>query len=89
MWRPADWARRKGLYAELHNDMAGMDDSITRLATSLAASNPQAMQELKKVFWKGTEDWDTLLPERAAISGRLVLSSYTKAFIKKFKEQQS
>lgn len=87
LWRPADWARRKGLYAELHNEVAGMDDSIARLSTSLSHCNPDAMKELKKVLWKGTDHWDELLKERAAISGRLVLSSYTKAFIKKFKEK--
>lgn len=87
LWRPADWARRKGLYAELHNEVAGMDDSIARLSTSLSHYNPEAMKELKKAMWKGTEHWDELLKERAAISGRLVLSTYTKAFIKKFKEK--
>lgn len=87
LWRPADWARRKGLYAELHNEVAGMDDSIARLSASLSHYNPEAMKELKKVMWRGTEHWDELLKERAAISGRLVLSTYTKAFIKKFKEK--
>lgn len=87
LWRPADWARRKGLYAELHNEVAGMDDSIARLSTSLSHYNPDAMKELKKILWKGTDHWDELLKERAGISGRLVLSSYTKAFIKKFKEK--
>lgn len=87
LWRPADWARRKGLYAELHNEVAGMDDSIARLSTSLSHYNPDAMKELKKVLWKGTDHWDELLKERAGISGRLVLSSYTKTFIKKFKEK--
>jgi len=85
MWRSADWARRKGLYAELHADVAGMDDSITRLSTTLSHSNPDAVKEIKKILWKGTEHWDELLKERAAISGRLILSAYSKDFIKKFK----
>ncbi len=88
LWRPADWARRKGLFAELHNDIAGMDDSITRLSTALSKSNPEAMKELKKTFWQGTEHWDDLLKERAAISGRLILSDYSKNFIAKFKAKQ-
>ena len=71
LWRPADWARRKGLYAELHNEVAGMDDSIARLSTSLSHYNPEAMKELKKAMWKGTEHWDELLKERAAISDAL------------------
>jgi methylglutaconyl-CoA hydratase len=55
------------------------------LATTLAHSNPEAMAEMKKVFWAGTEHWDDLLKERAAISGRLILSSFSKAAIEKFK----
>jgi methylglutaconyl-CoA hydratase len=86
-WRSADWARRKGLYAELHPEITGMDDSIERLSFTLSHSNPVAMKELKKVFWKGTEDWDELLKERAAISGRLILSDYSREFIKKFRSK--
>lgn len=85
MWRSADWARRKGLFAELHADLAGMDDSITRLSTTLSHSSPQAMHEIKKVLWKGTEHWDELLQERAGISGKLILSDHSKQFIQKFK----
>ena len=84
LWRSADWARRKGLYAELHADVAGMDDSINRLSTTLSHSSPDAMKEIKKVLWKGAEHWDELLRERAAISGRLILSEHSKQFITKF-----
>ncbi len=55
------------------------------LAQKLSKSNPEAMMELKKVFWKGTENWDSLLVERAEISGRLVLSEFTVNAINKFK----
>lgn len=87
MWRPAEWAKQKGLFAELHDTAEGMDDSINRLATTLAKSHPAAMQEMKQIFWKGTEDWDTLLLERAAISGRLILSEFSKNFIAAFKKK--
>jgi methylglutaconyl-CoA hydratase len=87
IWRTADWARRKGLYAEMHTDSAGMDESIHRLANVLMHSSPEAMAEMKKMFWKGTEQWDKLLIERAAISGRLVLSDFTKKAIEKFKKK--
>jgi methylglutaconyl-CoA hydratase len=85
MWRNADWARRKGLFAEVHSDADGMDESIARLSELLSHSSPQAMAEMKKIFWKGTDHWDKLLIERAAISGRLVLSDFTKKAIEKFK----
>lgn len=85
LWRNSDWAKRKGLFAEVHPTVENMDESVSRLANTLARSNPEAMKEMKKIMWKGTEDWDTLLKERAAISGRLVLSEYTKNAIFKFK----
>jgi methylglutaconyl-CoA hydratase len=86
-WRNADWARRKGLFAELHSTTEEMDESIHRLAHTLSHSNPDAMAEMKKIFWKGTEHWDHLLIERAKISGRLVLSEFTKNAIEKFKNR--
>jgi len=85
MWRNADWARRKSLFAEVHPTVEGMDESIGRLSAQLAHSSPEAMKELKTLFWKGTEHWDELLAQRAEISGRLVLSSFTKEAIEKFK----
>ncbi len=87
MWRNGDWARRKGLFAELHPTVEGMDESIGRLAYTLAHTSPRAAAELKKTFWKGTENWDKLLIERAAISGRLVLSEFTRMAIEKFRNK--
>lgn len=84
-WRSAEWAREHGLYAEVSGDTDKMDEGINELAGKLANSSPEAMAELKKVYWQGTEHWDTLLTERAAISGRLVLSDFTRNAINKFK----
>lgn len=85
VWRSADWARRKGLYAELHPTKEDMDESIRRLTNTLSHSSPEAMAEMKKISWQGTEHWNELLIKRAAISGRLVLSDFTRAAIQKFK----
>ena len=84
-WRSAEWAKRHGLYAEIHKTTLEVDDAVTSLAERLAHSSPDAMAQLKKVFWQGTENWDTLLPERAMISGCLVLSDFTRNAINKFK----
>lgn len=86
-WHTADWARRKGLFAELHPETDDMDEAVSRLAGSLLHSSPAAMAEMKKIFWSGTEHWDKLLTERAAISGRLVLSDFTKKAIAKFRNR--
>ena len=87
-WRNADWARRKGLFAEIHSSIEEMDESIHRLAYTLSHSNPDAMADMKRILWKGTEHWDHLLIERAKISGRLVLSEFTKNAIEKFKSSK-
>lgn len=85
MWRNTEWAKRKGLFAEVHENIENMDEAVSRLAHSLAHSNPKAMAELKKIFWKDTSHWDILLGERAAISGKLILSNFSKEAIIKFK----
>jgi len=84
-WRNSDWAKRKGLFAEVHENIENMDESIQKLASHLAHSNPAAMAELKKVFWQEYTHWDSLLYERAAISGKLILSSFSKNAISRFK----
>lgn len=84
-WRSAQWAREKGLFAEVFENIEEMDVEINKLASTLASSNPEAMLELKRIFWEGTEDWSQLLNDRAAISGRLVLSDFTRKSIEKFK----
>ena len=84
LWRNAEWAKKKGLFAEVHETIQNMDESVYRLANTLAHSSPEAMTEMKKMFWKGTENWDTLLTERAAISGKLILNDFTKTAIAKF-----
>lgn len=80
-WRDASWAREQGLYAQLHPDVASLDAAVTTLAERLAASNPEAMARLKRVFWEGTEHWAQLLADRAAMSGTLVLSDFTRRAI--------
>lgn len=84
-WQTASWARDKGMYANVFASVEQLDAAILKLATTLSNSNPEAMLNLKKVFWTGTDDWDKLLVERAAISGKLVLSEFTIKAINKFK----
>jgi methylglutaconyl-CoA hydratase len=86
-WQSAQWAKEKGLYAEVFATAADMDKGIEALATKLATSNPEAMSMLKKIMWEGTENWDTLLIERAGMSGKLVLSDFTVNAINKFKQK--
>ena len=86
-WRSANWAKEHGLFAEKYPTTEEMDESIAKLTAILSRSNPEAMAEMKKIFWKGTENWDVLLEERAAISGRLVVSEFTRNAIAAFKNK--
>ncbi len=81
----AEWAQQKGLYQQVFDSVEDLDDAVHKFAENLCNYNPDAMKEMKAMIWKGTEDWDTLLAERAAISGRLVLSEFTKETLKKYK----
>ena len=81
----AEWARQKGLFTKVFDTTEELDVEVQKFAENLCSYNPDAMREMKKVFWSGTEDWDNLLAERAAISGRLVLSDFTKETLKRFK----
>jgi len=86
-WRDAAWGERHGLYAKLFDEVAALDHAVDALANTLASSNPEAMAILKRVFWAGTESWDQLLAERAAMSGTLVLSEFTRNAIGAFKSR--
>lgn len=86
-FQTAEWAREKGLYMDVYDSAEEMDAGIQALAAKLAGSNPESMAKLKKVFWEGTETWDNLLKVRAAISGELVLSDFTKNAINAFKKK--
>lgn len=86
-FQTAEWAREKGLYADVFDSVEQMDKAILELATQLAKSSPAAMRELKRISWEGTEHWDELLDTRAAISGELVLSDFTRNAISAFKNR--
>lgn len=87
-WKPAEWAYSKGIFQHLAASISELDQKTNELAGQLAQYNPEALAELKKIFWQNTDHWDTLLLQRAEISGKLVLSEFTKSFILKFKNKQ-
>ena len=85
-WKNTDWAQDKGLYAKVVENQAELDIDIAHFTAKLASYNPEALVQMKKIIWEGTEGWDALLLERAAISGELVLSDFTKNALNQFKK---
>lgn len=85
-WKTSKWAFEKGLFSEVFENIEELDIRLEEYTNELSSYNPDALLEMKKVLWEGTSHWDSLLYERAAISGRLVLSDFTKNALEKFKK---
>jgi len=85
-WKTAYWAQQKGLFARVFETIKEMDIEVDDLALKLSKYNYEALNEMKKVLWEQTENWDKLLLERAETSGKLVLSEFTKKALLKFKK---
>jgi len=86
-WYSAEWAHTKGLYNKLYYTVEELDIAVDEVASNLAASNPDAMRQMKEIFWQSTGHWHATLEQRAEISGKLVLSDFTRNFIRDFKNK--
>lgn len=86
-WKNAYWAKEKGLYAKVFETIAELDRELDIFTLKLASYNPEALSSMKRVLWQGTEHWDTLLADNAKISGRLVLSKFTRDALSRFKNK--
>ena len=85
-WKNAYWAQEKGLYARVFENMGELDRELELFSEKLSSYNPEALQQMKNILWESTGEWDYLLQERAAISGELVLSEFTRNSLQKFKK---
>lgn len=77
-WRNAYWARDKGLFTKVFDSMSDLDKELYFHTAKLASFDVEALSKVKQVLWRGTEHWDDLMQERAALSGQLALLPATK-----------
>ena len=87
-WRDANWCKANGLYTEIYESSEELDGAFGSLTSRLAKTSPEAVAELKRIFWEGTDGWETLLPSRAEISARLILSDFTRNAISAFRDKR-
>jgi len=87
-WRNSQWAKDHGFYHGVYKSISELDENLTSFTQQLSERSAEALSSLKKIFWEGTNHWEKLLEERAEYSGKLVLSDYTKNFIKEFKSKK-
>jgi methylglutaconyl-CoA hydratase len=86
---PASWAKEKGLFAAVFEEISELDHAVQTLASTLVNYSPEAMKTLKQVLWEGTEHWDELLRQRAEMSGKLILSDFSKKFLEDFQKKNT
>jgi len=86
-WKPAAWAKEKGLFANVLSDRASMEEAALTMARQFCTYHPAALKELKQMLWHDTAHWGSLFEELAAINGRLVLSAFTKSAIANIKSK--
>ena len=86
-WKPVDWAKQKGLFAEILPDLEQLDKAIDEHAKRLASYAPEAVTALKKELWHYTDDWDHRLSANAEITGRLLLSEQTQQTLQNIKNK--
>ncbi|MEZ4703023.1 MAG: enoyl-CoA hydratase/isomerase family protein [Rhodothermales bacterium] len=84
-FKSASWAQEKGLFADVFSTEEGLEETVVSMAERIAAMNPDATAAFKRLLWEGTDHWETLLPERAALSGRLILSPEAQAALQKYR----
>ena len=84
-WRSAEWSRDAGLFAFTYDSVEALDEAHAAFVKKIAGANPEATRGIKQRLWEGTEQWDALLDSRAATSGQLVLSEFTRKAIESFK----
>ena len=86
-WRDSAWCAAHGLYTRICDNTQALDQVLGTLAHKIAAFNPEAITQLKSALWHDTDSWDQLLEDRAAMSGRLVLSDFTRNAIAAFERK--
>lgn len=82
-WKNAYWAKDKGLYARVFEKISELDKEVMLLTEKLANYNPEALSKMKEILWENTNHWSKLLAERAEVSGKLVLSEFSKKALQK------
>lgn len=86
-WKSPQWLKEKGIYNHIFADAKACEEEALAFARSLSVYSLEAMRDLKSIFWQGTDQLPELMQKRAEMSGRLVLSDFTKETLLKFKSK--
>lgn len=74
-WRTASWCKNRGLFGDIFDNTNLLDQAVYNLSQELSQIKPEAIAQVKAMLWEGTENWETLLTERALRSARLLIGA--------------
>jgi len=80
-WRSAEWAKTNGLYTETFPEISELNSKVETFSKHLAKCSAEAMTQLKKILWEGTESWGELMEQRVGITSSLALGSFVQSAI--------
>lgn len=85
-YHSAQWALENGLVFNLQKDAESANIFAYNLANKISKRNPKAVEELKTIFWEKERTDFSIYESRAEKSAKLLLTDYTKNFLKEFKK---
>lgn len=80
-WQTADWAKSRGLFQEVFDSVDQLDAYLESFLDRFITYSPAALTQLKAMIWDGTDEWPVIMEQRAAQSGRLVLTDHAQKAI--------
>lgn len=86
-WFEANWALNNGLYSEMYDSQEELNKALENHVLRLSEYNPEVLKRMKEYSWQGAENMDEVLEINAKMCGELVLSPFTKKFIRAFKKR--
>jgi methylglutaconyl-CoA hydratase len=81
-WKSSDWSLNKGLFSEVVENQNELNNKLDEITNRISSYSPNAVKNLKQLYWKNTDLWDDLLPKNARITARLVLEEAAQKILK-------
>lgn len=85
-WFDTSWCRLNGVIDEIFIS-ADLEEKSLLKAKEISEFNKESLKELKRIYWSDLKDYEIKYQERAAISGRLILSKEVKEILENFKNK--
>ena len=83
-WKRAQWGVESGLFNQLTKTQEGLTTETNTWVLALTQYSKEALYQIKKTAWQGTDHWSDLLDANAAETAALALTEEAQAAFKTF-----